>query len=146
MLLKTKDRLFLLKLIKELSIPDPATLEKIVLSLQLILLDEHLSRVYSYQFFKSRLGFSEKELFSDLRDLHRAELIGYAPDKEEMLFITPEGENFLEDFSNLLEDTHVKNFDIALKIFKDKLSNDPDLYIKKSPVILATSVGKSIFA
>lgn len=145
---RIQDRLFLLKLIKELDIPNPSTLENIVLLLQLILLEARHPKIFSYQFYKSRLGFSEKQLFSDLSDLHRAELISYTfprTEKEE-LRITDEGRRFLEDFAELLDGEKIQNFNFALKQFKEigLKGKDLDEYIRGHSVVLATKLGNPV--
>ena len=144
---RIQDRLFLLRLIIELDIPNPATLEKIVLILQLILLEKNRPKVFSYSFYKSRLGFSEKHLFLDLSDLHRAELITYnppSPKKQERLRITEEGRNFLYEFSDLLDEARIQDFALALEIFQEKGLIELDAYIRTHAVILATKIGRPV--
>lgn len=146
MIERTQDRLFLLRLVKELPITDPIILEKIVFSLQLILLKNRKPMVFSYRFIKSRHGVSERTLFSDIRDLRRADLIRYDPYQTPRIWITEEGKQYLEEFSDLLDEERMNNFSYALKIWKKTIHNKPDMNLQETPIVLGTEIGKYIFA
>lgn len=146
---KTQDRLFLLKTIKEILIPDPATLEKVILTIQLILLGENRPRVFSYHFYKSRLGTSEKNLFNDLKDLYRAEFIEFVYQDSndiEYIRITQTGIDFLTEFSDLLKIKDLNNFNIALESLKKINLKNIEYFIQENRLILSTDIGKYVFA